>query len=282
MLFCGRCKKQGRTSRLIFTEARSRTGDYYAYFLCRGRQHGQCDLPHLPADQVEDAVATHYFDLGVGPEFAEAVEQELGDFMAESQEVAMELQAKLSAQLKKLDGQEDRLIDLVADGTISKAKLQQRINSLRVERHRVELALNNTNDELRIGAQRLLEAIKLVAEPAKLYGFASDGLRRNLNQTFFHHFLLDEDDAISVSASVMREPFNDLAAARAVLAQSVTHERGPVTVNGASSRANRGSLMYLKTIGSTRTVVGSSKTVVVPPAGIEPATNRLEGGCSIR
>jgi hypothetical protein len=29
-------------------------------------------------------------------------------------------------------------------------------------------------------------------------------------------------------------------------------------------------------------VLTQIKQVVVPPAGIEPATNRLEGGCSIR
>ncbi len=29
-------------------------------------------------------------------------------------------------------------------------------------------------------------------------------------------------------------------------------------------------------------VAWQQRTVVAPPAGIEPATNRLEGGCSIR
>lgn len=87
MLFCGRCKAHGRTSRLIFTEARSRTGAYHQYFLCRGRQQGLCDLPHLPADQVEDAVAQHSVGLATGHEFTESVEQDLAEFMAEHQQL---------------------------------------------------------------------------------------------------------------------------------------------------------------------------------------------------
>lgn len=56
MLFCQRCNHEGRTSRLIYTEVRGRNGDYYAYFVCRGRQDGDCDLPYLPVSQVERGI----------------------------------------------------------------------------------------------------------------------------------------------------------------------------------------------------------------------------------
>jgi len=39
MLFCGRCDTQGRTTRLVYTEAKGRS-QYYGYFFCRGRQEG--------------------------------------------------------------------------------------------------------------------------------------------------------------------------------------------------------------------------------------------------
>ena len=58
MLFCDRCRTAA-TSRLMYTEARGRNGQYYGYFLCRARQDGDCDLPHLPAWQVEDAIVIH-------------------------------------------------------------------------------------------------------------------------------------------------------------------------------------------------------------------------------
>jgi DNA invertase Pin-like site-specific DNA recombinase len=48
MLFCLRCQQAGRTSRLIYIEARGRNGTMHPYYLCRGRQEHLCDLPHLP------------------------------------------------------------------------------------------------------------------------------------------------------------------------------------------------------------------------------------------
>ncbi len=47
LLFCQRCHEVGRTSRLIYSEGRSRNGAIYCYFKCVGRQDGTCDLPHL-------------------------------------------------------------------------------------------------------------------------------------------------------------------------------------------------------------------------------------------
>lgn len=56
-LYCDRCHTAGRTSRLIYTEATGRNGQRYGYYLCRSRQEGTCDLPHLAVARVEDAIA---------------------------------------------------------------------------------------------------------------------------------------------------------------------------------------------------------------------------------
>jgi site-specific DNA recombinase len=234
MLYCGRCKTHGRTSRLLYTQARGRSGDYFEYFVCRGRQQGLCDLPHLPAEQVEIAVEGHYINLGVGPEFVGEVEADLATFMAESQNLAHELHAKLSRQLSALDGQEDRLIDLAAEDSLSRAKIQSKVNSIRLERQRIQESLGRTNDQLAIGAQRLLDCIRLIADPVKLYTEGFDQLRRNLNQTFFSHFYVDDVDQVRISASVLREPFNELQAA-GDLYRVAKHERSPVHQNGASA-----------------------------------------------
>ncbi|MCZ9328977.1 recombinase family protein [Nocardia farcinica] len=58
-LFCQRCHLQDRTSRLIFTQPTGRAGKKYGYFVCRGRQDGYCDLPHLRIEDVEDAIIEH-------------------------------------------------------------------------------------------------------------------------------------------------------------------------------------------------------------------------------
>lgn len=60
VLYCARCHRRGRPGRLIYTEVKGRNGQYYGYFFCRVRQDGQCDLPHLAAWQVEEAIERHY------------------------------------------------------------------------------------------------------------------------------------------------------------------------------------------------------------------------------
>lgn len=75
MLFCARCDEAGLTSRLIYTEAKGRNGQYYGYFLCRARQDGCCNLPYLPAWCVEDAICRSYDTLAIPNGFLRDVEK---------------------------------------------------------------------------------------------------------------------------------------------------------------------------------------------------------------
>jgi DNA invertase Pin-like site-specific DNA recombinase len=60
MLYCQRCHDAGRTSRLIYTLGRGRSGAEYEYFKCHSRQKGDCDLPYVPVWIVERAVENSY------------------------------------------------------------------------------------------------------------------------------------------------------------------------------------------------------------------------------
>jgi hypothetical protein len=44
LMCCDRCDKAGRLYRMIYTEAKNRSGQLYGYYLCRGRQEGVCDI----------------------------------------------------------------------------------------------------------------------------------------------------------------------------------------------------------------------------------------------
>lgn len=79
MLFCERSDRAARSSRLIYTEAHGR-GGLYGYFMCLGREHGSCDLPHLPVAAVEEAIVAHYRTLDLPAGFAATIEAQIGDF----------------------------------------------------------------------------------------------------------------------------------------------------------------------------------------------------------
>jgi len=151
MLFCDRCHQQGRTSRMIYTEAKGRNGQYYGYFLCRSRQDGDCNLPHLPDWQVEQAIERHYAGLQIPDDFAAAVREQLDAAMADEQRLTRDTHDKLSEQLAKLEAREQRLIDLAADGVLSRSKILERSNAIQVERTRIQASLADTSAELAVG-----------------------------------------------------------------------------------------------------------------------------------
>jgi site-specific DNA recombinase len=54
---------------LIYTEATGKTKEWYGYFLCRARQEGLCDLPHIRVELVEESVVGHYDTLRLPDSF---------------------------------------------------------------------------------------------------------------------------------------------------------------------------------------------------------------------
>jgi site-specific DNA recombinase len=107
ILFCDRCRRAGRTSRLIYTEAKGRGGTIHPYYLCRGRQDKVCDLPHLPVALVERAVVSHYALLRLAPEFVAETIDLIDRTMQDEQRAVRDLHANYRKQLKALDVRED-------------------------------------------------------------------------------------------------------------------------------------------------------------------------------
>ena len=289
MLFCQRCHEQGRTSRLIYTEAKGRNGEYYGYFLCRARQEGQCNLPHLPDWQVEEAIEQHYPRLQVPEDFATAVREQLGAALANEQQLVRDTHDKLTKQLAKLEAREQRLIDLAADGLLSRSKIMERSNAIQIERGRIQARLADTSAELAVGAERLLRCLDLVSDPVRLYRDAPDATRRQLNGTFYQRFYLN-DDPLTVAAADLKPPFDEIRDATFAyqrykeLTAEGHHHRAPSTetarVVTIKKRPNRSVETFdenlTPVLADIFSVGVSSKRVMVGPVGLEPTTYGLK------
>jgi site-specific DNA recombinase len=285
MLYCERCRQAGRTSRLVYTEAKGRNGQYYGYFLCRARQDSDCDLPHLPAWQVEDIICRHYKTLPVPDDFATAVRDQLNQAMDSQQQLTRELHDKLAQQLAKLEVREQRLIDLAADGVLDRGKILERSNAIQTEKARIQASLTDTSAELVLGAERLRQCLDLVADPARLYANASDGSRRQLNGTFYRRFYLN-DDPLAVTWDELNPPFDEIREAVDVYqrykALTVGARPGVVTPlrsrGGVNHKNRRPNLAVAAPDDRTPVLADifpvrvSSKRVVVELRGFEPLT----------
>lgn len=108
----------------------------------------------------------------------------------------------------------ERLIDLAADGQLSRAKIQERSNAIRIERARIESQLADTASQLELGAQRLTECLDRARNAALLYREAPDDIRRLINQSFYERFYLNDDgNRANVTGDVLKSPFGEITEA---------------------------------------------------------------------
>lgn len=263
-LFCQRCREQGRTARLIYTEATGKNKKRYGYFLCRARQEGLCDLPHLRAELVEKEVVEHYATLRLGEKFLNEVRSQLEEAVADDQTSAREFHASLTRRLKDLDERESRLIDLAADDALPQAKIRAKLREVQKERTRAQAGLTNTSEELSVGAAVLRDALHLVEDPQRLYRNVADDIRRHLNQTFYERFYIDD---LEVAGDQKTPMFAELSEAEAAYCR-------PTYANHQNSLRDAEAVVSTSTDSLTLSdlfsVKVSSKPVMVELRGFEP------------
>lgn len=161
---------------------------------------------------------------------------------------------------KELDQSENRLVDLLADGSMPRANVRLKLIEIKAQRNRIEAALTNTSEELSVGTTVLRHALDLIADPYSLYLDAAPDVRRLLNETFFECFYIDDlEDATALRiADDKTVMFADL------------HSAARNHPNRASDKAGTN-----PRDAHLRTVTVSNKEVLVVPAGFEPATSRV-------
>lgn len=180
--------------------------------------------------------------------------------------------AQLTKQLRKLEAQEERLIELAATGTLPIAKIRERIETTTLQAEAIREKLDVTLDRLQYGADTALAYIDLLGEPGDLYQRASDTVRRDLLSAYFSKLIVRvEDNKIQITGERndanrgIREVHSRQDAASA--------DRAPRTTKPPRSRAGRSE--NKRTMASSFDH-GSSNVRVAGVPGLEPRTTEPE------
>ncbi|QLD12750.1 recombinase family protein [Microbacterium oleivorans] len=193
LLACGTCADEGRTSRLVYSQ-NTGNGGLYEYYLCAAKQRGRCSIGTIRLDDVEAAVhravAAERFDAAT----LTALRAEVTAAMDTLQAAERELKSNLRKQLQTLESQEDRLIDLAADGTMPSDKLRTRLNDITMQKASISERLQRTEKHLRSGAETVLAYLDLFEEPDEFYSRVSDNVRRDLLAAFFDRLVVYVED----------------------------------------------------------------------------------------
>lgn len=208
-LFCDRCRRNGRTRRLIYTEANG-SGGTYAYYFCRGRQQGLCDLRYLPIEVVEEAVAEHYATESLSHLEALDLKRNLGDAIADEQALTRDLKTQLRSELASMDEQEDRLLDALTDGSLPQGKIRKRLNDLTRRRDAISARLRELQQDLDGVARTFQRLIEIGDGIHGLYLRADDDARQRINNALFEALYINDhgdvaDDVPSVPLRTLRE-----------------------------------------------------------------------------
>ncbi|WP_433020506.1 recombinase family protein [Kribbella sp. CA-294648] len=192
-LFCERCYQSGRPeTRLIFTESKG-NGGYYSYYVCRMKQEGICDLPVLPVESVEQVIINHYATERMPPGFSATVSDQAREAILEDRKDFDVRRRNATKRLRELDTQEERLIDLAADGTLQSGKLRERLKKLAVERVRLTDDQQASTEVLTQGLEVLNAVLHLLEDPQAMYKAAADATRRRINSAFYDALYISRD-----------------------------------------------------------------------------------------
>jgi site-specific DNA recombinase len=103
------------------------------YYVCRGKQLKDCDLPYLQVGRVERKVEDHYATVQLSEDFSTLLQAKMDSTRNGAKATNQRLHGQLTQQLAKLELQEDRYLDLVGDPDWPKEKLSAKMRAIREE-----------------------------------------------------------------------------------------------------------------------------------------------------
>ncbi len=271
MLLCGACHDEGRVSRLIYSQ-NTGNGGTYEYFICTAKQRGLCSMPAVRVDQIEAKLAAVVEAEQVEAESIDAIRGLITATIDDMLLADRELKSQLRRQLKKLEAQEERLLDLAADATMPIAKVRAKLQETTLKKAAVSEQLQTTEDRLKYGSEKALAYIDLLREPGRLYRQSPDTARRDLLAALFSELLVYVDEC-ELTTSGERTRANSMV--RDIRDHHVDGEQAQSKANNENPRVQTG-VSTSERSGSSSLVRGLSKTYLAGVPGLEPRTKESE------
>ncbi len=266
LMHCERCHATGRRSQLVYSQPVNHAGQAYEYYFCAARQQPDCGLPHLRVADVEDALLRHIAALRLTADEASAMREQITGHLERRLELERETHARLQNELAKLDVQEERLLDLAADASLTTSKLRVRLNKLQVKRTTIQQQFERTDDHVRRETEAMLAYVELLEHPGQFYASATNEVKRKLLAAFYSRVWLDDDGTTTLPMPEEREVVAYIRdSAREAVGDARGNEKGAGTSPSASDA----------TLGQIPQVVCSNESNVVAGTGFEPVTSGL-------
>ena len=203
-VFCGKCG-----SRLMITNAKSKTGARYPYFICTARhsKRNDCTQRALLIDDIEKTIEDFYNKVSFSKSFRKIIEPWFATQISELEKETSAKVERLKQQQDKLEREQRKLIQAHYADAIP-------LQLLKEEQERIGKSLKSITSQMKAyqadyneTADRLSDLFELIEDCGKTYQIASDYERRCFNQALFNKILVHENLSIEVGYT---EPFSAL------------------------------------------------------------------------
>jgi site-specific DNA recombinase len=263
-LFCGNCG-----SRLLVTNARSRRGVIYPYFVCSGR-HGKytdCTFRAVLIESIERKVENLHADYRIEPEFATALERTLiVEFEAIRQDADKERET-LSRRQQRLLDEREKLLQAHYAEAIPLDLLRDEQERIRAVLGQIHERLGSTEHAYGLIERNLTLALGFLEDNHAEYLKARPQLRRQINQALFRKIYVDQYGEVR---GELAEPFETL------LSRPIRHLAAVQSpqVDWAKWEAS------FNEPEAPEEAPGLNPTNLVGGTGLEPVTPSLSSWCS--
>lgn len=247
-LYCGQCG-----SRLVISNAKSKTGTIYPYFVCSGRSSGRknCTRRATLITDVEKLVEDYYRRIQLTAGQIEEIRKNLdAEFDHRIKQGKKELQ-QLLATRDKLRGEQDKLLEAHFAGALPLDVLSRHQNRIAAELDQLQRRIEAEEIDYREAKDYLADTVDLFTNCYSIYANADDQDRRLCNQAFFSKIIVDDKEEIT---AMMQAPF------------SVMHPNTATTTTARDTK-DKTALARPRTNSLVR---GSHKNRQVRPKGFEP------------
>ena len=193
---CGQCG-----ARLLVQNAKNRSGTVYPYFVCarRHRSH-DCAFRAVLIEQVEARVTDVYRTICLSSQDRALVEQYLLEELAQIEARSAHDVRSLTVRRTNVEDQRRQLLQAHYAGAIPLDLLKDEQDRLSRELRGIERTLTGYQADASLVRQHLSQALDLLEDASRLYTAAPDHLKKQLNQVFFDHILvnplIDEDGRV--------------------------------------------------------------------------------------
>jgi site-specific DNA recombinase len=252
-LHCGSCG-----SRMMVSNAKSRSGDIYPYYVCAGRHSKAtpCTRSAVLLDDAERLVLDYYQrNIEVPAPIREHLRGMLAaefDHLLATSEAEL---ADLTTRRDQLEAEQTKLLHAYYADAIALPALKREQDRISGELEHVGSRIEIFHGDYAEARAELEDSLNLLGDAAGIYERGDDETRRLCNQAFFTKLYLDEDNEVRA----------DLARPFAILLDPDIHQRAQTWADDPAAYAGS-----LSTREPVSLVPGLNFDDEVPRVGFEP------------